>query len=103
MVVHQLVYTNSKRKIYVVNGHHLYFDGFCQKVIDCISAVFDGYHAAALHSSYYCNGFAAVAAQRKQERIHFFIVCHDIFDDVFYAILRVCQVHTILSLSVYHN
>ena len=69
------------------------FNSLCQLRIDAISAVLDGDYIAALPPGYQGNGFAAVAAQREQKRVQFFVLCLDLADDVFGSFLCMGQIH----------
>lgn len=62
-------------------------DGLCQLGVNIVSAVFDGYGAAAPAVGNHCNGFTAVATQGEQKRIQLFIVGLDPLNDIFFSFL----------------
>jgi hypothetical protein len=63
-------------------------NGIRQLLVDAVSAILDGHHTSASAAGDHGNGFAAVATQRKQERIQFLIVGFNAPDDVFLSQLR---------------
>ena len=68
-------------------------DGGSQLVVDVVPAVLDGDHTAAPAAGDDRDGFAAVAAQRKQKRVQLLILGDDVPDDVFLAFQSVVEIH----------
>jgi hypothetical protein len=66
-----------------------YLDGGSQLVVDIVSAVFDGYGAAAFSAGNHGNGLAAVAAQGEEEGIQFLIVGIDPPDNIFFSLFGI--------------
>lgn len=62
-------------------------DGLCQLRVKIISAVFDGYGAAASAVGNHRNGFTTVATQGEQKRIQLFIVGLDPLNDILFSFL----------------
>ena len=71
----------------------LNLNGSCQLIIDTISAILDGNHTGASAPGDHGDGLSAVAAQRKQECIQFFILCDNISNGVLLAKLRFPKCH----------
>ena len=74
-------------------------DGFCQLIVDVVSAVLDGYRAAAFAMGDYRNRFAAVTSEGKQKCIQFLVIGFDCLDDVFLAFHCFFQIHDITVVS----
>ena len=73
-----------------------------QAAVDVISSVFDGNGAASFKMGNHSYGFAAVATERKKERIEFVVIGFDASDDVFNAFFCVFKAHhftTLLKIS----
>ena len=66
-----------------------------QLAVDAVSAVLDADHTAAPTAGYHRNGFAAVAAQGKQERVQLPVIGLDMTNDVLFAQLGSCQIHAL--------
>ena len=64
-------------------------DRLSQLIVDAVSCVFDGDHAAASAAGDHGDGLAAVAAQREEERVEFFVVGQDLLNDVFFTFFGV--------------
>ena len=54
-----------------------------QAAVDVISSVFNGNGAASFKMGNNSNRFAAVASERKKERIEFIVIGFDFSDDIF--------------------
>ena len=62
-------------------------------VVNIVAAVFYRDDAAALEVRDHRHRLAAVAPERKEELVEFFIVCRDLADDILFSGLGLCEVH----------
>lgn len=60
-------------------------DRFSQLIVNIVSAVLDGYCASTSPAGHHSDGFAGIAAKRKQKRIEIFVVRFDPLNDIFSA------------------
>lgn len=65
-------------------------NGFSQLLVNVVTAVFDGNHAAALQVRNDGDGLTGITAQGKQKCIQFFVIGVDLLDDVLLALICVC-------------
>ena len=64
--------------------------------IDVIPGIFNGNHAALLQVRHYCDRLPAVAAERKEKSVEFFVISLNSFDDVLLTFLYIIKIHIIL-------
>ena len=62
--------------------------------VDVVASILDGDRTVASPLGNHRDGFAAVASQRKQKRIQFFVIGFDLADNVFLSFFDFSQIHS---------
>ena len=77
-------------------------NGSCQLIVDAVSAILNGNHAGASAPGDHGDRLTAVAAQRKQKCIQFFVFCCNISNSILSAKLCFpkCHRHYPFQLAV---